>query len=56
MVHKSDLCTTSLAWSFLGVLGLHVHDEVDHAVGVAELVVVPGDQLDKGRAQLDPRL
>ena len=29
-------------------LGVHVVDEVDDSVGVSILVVVPGDQLDKG--------
>jgi len=38
------------------VLGLHVLDQIDHAVGVTELVVVPGDQLDKGLGQLDTSL
>ena len=37
-------------------LGLHVLDEVDDAVGVAHLVVVPGDQLDEGGGDLDSGL
>lgn len=38
------------------VLALHVLDQVDDAVGVTELVVVPGDELDEGVAQLDSGL
>ena len=37
-------------------LGVHVVDEVDDSVGVSILVVVPGDQLDKGSWQLNPSL
>lgn len=38
------------------VLALHVLDQVDDTVGVAELVVVPGDELDESVAQLDSGL
>ena len=37
-------------------LGLHVLDEVDDAVGVTHLVVVPGDELDEGGGDLDSGL
>merc|ERR1712173_583573 len=40
----------------LVVFALHVFDEVDDSVGVAHLVVVPGDELDKGGRQLNAGL
>jgi len=38
------------------VLGVHDLDEVSDTVAVTVLVVVPGDQLDKGRVQLNSGL
>ena len=38
------------------ILGVHVVDEVNDSVGVAVLVVVPGDQLDEGGRKLDSGL
>ena len=43
-------------FDFLMVLGVHVVDEVNDSVGVAVLVVVPGDQLDEGGRKLDSGL
>jgi len=40
----------------LSVLRLHILDQVDDAVGVAHLVIVPRDKLDEGRRQLDSGL
>merc|ERR1719239_305686 len=40
----------------LGILLLHVHDQIHHPVGVAELVVIPGDQLHKSWRQLNSSL
>ena len=37
-------------------LGVHVVDQINHSVAVAELVVVPGDELHKGPGQLDSSL
>ena len=35
------------------VFALHVFDEVDDSVGVAHLIVVPGDELDEGGRELN---
>ena len=37
-------------------LGVHVVDQINHSVAVAELVVVPGDELHEGPGQLDSSL
>ena len=37
-------------------LGVHVVDQINHSVAVAELVVVPGDELHEGAGQLDSSL
>ena len=37
-------------------LGLHELDQIDDPVAVAELVVVPGHQLDEGGGELDASL
>jgi len=42
--------------SHLGINLLHVLDEVNDTVGIAVLVVVPGDDLDEGVAELDSSL
>mmetsp|Transcript_5694 Transcript_5694/g.14613 ORF Transcript_5694/g.14613 Transcript_5694/m.14613 type:complete len:438 (-) Transcript_5694:148-1461(-) len=36
-----------------GLHGSHVGDQIHHTVGVAPLIVVPGDELDKGGGQHD---
>jgi hypothetical protein len=40
----------------LGVNGVHVRAEVDNAVGIAPLVVVPGDELDEVVVESDAGL
>ena len=38
------------------ILGVHVVDKVDNSVGVAVLVIVPGDEFDECRGELDSGL
>lgn len=35
-------------FSCLGILGLHVLDEIDNTVAVSIFIIVPGDKFDKG--------
>ena len=48
---------TNILWNGLLVVdGAHIGDELDHLVGVAALVVVPGDDLHEGVGQSDAGL
>ena len=40
----------------LGVLRLHEGDQIDDAVGITKLVIIPRNKLDESLGQLDPSL
>lgn len=52
------IINTTTCGSHIGhlILGLNVFDEIDDAVGVTVLVVVPRDELNEGVGQLDSGL